>query len=100
MTKPASTVGAKFADYLELTKPRLSLLSVLTALVGYFAAKPETNISQFVLLMLGTSLAAGGVAALNQWLESDTDARMKRTEDRPIPAGKVTTGSAFVLGCL
>ena len=50
--------------------------------------------------MLGTSLAAGGVAALNQWLEHETDAQMKRTADRPIPTGKVATGSAFVLGCL
>ena len=47
-----------------------------------------------------TSLAAGGVAALNQWMEVDTDARMHRTAQRPIPAGKVATGSAFVLGGL
>jgi len=51
-------------------------------------------------LALATSLAAGGVAALNQWLEVDTDSRMARTSGRPIPAGRVTTGSAFVLGCL
>ena len=50
--------------------------------------------------MVATSLAAGGVAALNEWLEVDTDSRMARTADRPIPAGKVTTGSAFVIGCL
>jgi protoheme IX farnesyltransferase len=49
---------------------------------------------------VGTSLAAGGVAALNQWLEHETDAKMKRTADRPIPTGKVATGSAFVLGWL
>jgi hypothetical protein len=51
-------------------------------------------------VVVGTSLAAGGVAALNQWLEHDTDAQMKRTADRPIPTGKVATGSAFVLGAL
>ena len=93
-----STAPARFRDYLELTKPRLSMLSVLTAMVGYFAARPETDAAKFVLLLVGTCLAAGGVAALNQWMESDTDARMKRTADRPIPAGKVPTGSAFVLG--
>ena len=91
---------AKFSDYLELTKPRLSLLSVLTALAAYAAARPVHSTSQLVLLILGTSLAAGGVAALNQWLESDTDALMKRTADRPIPAGKIATGSAFVVGGL
>jgi heme o synthase len=91
---------ARFSDYLELTKPRLSLLSVITALVGYLAARPPFLPIELLAVMLGTSLAAGGVAALNQWLEHETDAQMKRTADRPIPTGKVPTGSAFVLGCL
>lgn len=99
MTSDAAA-PAKFRDYFELTKPRLSLLSVLTAVVGYFAARPPSNPLKFTLLLIGTGLAAGGVAALNQWMESDTDARMKRTADRPIPSGKVPTGSAFVLGWL
>lgn len=99
MNAPAAT-PARFRDYLELTKPRLSLLSVVTALVGYLAARPPGNPLKFWLVVVCTSLAAGGVAALNQWLEHDTDAQMKRTADRPIPAGKVATGSAFVLGWL
>ena len=89
---------ARFSDYLELTKPRLSFLSVMTAVIGYLAARPAWDAPRFFYTLLGTSLAAGGVAALNQWLESDTDALMKRTADRPIPTGKVATGSAFVLG--
>ncbi len=89
---------ARFSDYLELTKPRLSLLSVITAVVGYFAARPIWETDKFIFMLVGTSLAAGGVAALNQWMESDTDAQMKRTADRPIPSGKIATGSAFVLG--
>ena len=96
----ATPSSAKFGDYLELTKPRLSLLSVLTALVGYLAARPEHNTLRLILVAIGTSLAAGGVATLNQWMESDTDAQMKRTADRPIPSGKIATGSAFVLGWL
>jgi protoheme IX farnesyltransferase len=92
--------GARFGDYLELTKPRLSLLSVMTALVGYFAARPAFDAGRIGLLALGTSLAAGGVASLNQWMESDTDARMRRTALRPIPTGKIPGGSAFVLGWL
>jgi heme o synthase len=99
MSGPAPK-SARFGDYLELTKPRLSLLSVLTALVGYFAARPAFNPLKIGLLALGTSLAAGGVASLNQWMESDTDARMNRTALRPIPAGKIPGGSAFVLGWL
>lgn len=89
---------ARFGDYLELTKPRLSFLSVVTALVGYLAARAPWETGRFVFAMVGTSLCAAGVAALNQWMESDTDARMRRTADRPIPAGRVATGSAFVLG--
>ena len=99
---PIATSGtapkARFADYLELTKPRLSALSVITTMVGYFSATPRWDASLFWSTLIGTSLCAGGVAALNQWMESDTDALMKRTADRPIPAGKIPTGSAFVLG--
>jgi protoheme IX farnesyltransferase len=97
--QPANS-KARFADYLELTKPRLSLLSVLTTLVGYFAARPAWSAREFFSLLLGTAACAGGVAALNQWMESDTDARMIRTADRPLPSGKIATGSAFVLGWL
>jgi protoheme IX farnesyltransferase len=93
---PAPTT--KLGDYVELTKPRLSLLSVLTALVGYLAARPPADGWKMLFVIVGTSLAAGGVASLNQWMEHDTDARMKRTADRPIPSGKVATGSAFILG--
>jgi protoheme IX farnesyltransferase len=96
----ASPPHARFSDYVELTKPRLSLLSVATALVGYFAARPALDLPRVAFLTLGTSLAAGGVASLNQWLESDTDARMNRTAQRPIPTGKIAGGSAFVLGWL
>jgi protoheme IX farnesyltransferase len=91
---------ARFADYLELTKPRLSLLSVMTALVGYFAARPAIEPLRLALLAIGTSLAAGGVASLNQWMEGETDAQMRRTALRPIPTGKIAGGSAFVLGWL
>jgi protoheme IX farnesyltransferase len=100
MTEEPAAAPAGFRDYLELTKPRLSLLSVLTALVGYYAARPPHDTWRLVFLLIGTSLAAGGVAALNQWMERDTDARMKRTADRPIPSGKIPDGSAFVLGIL
>lgn len=91
---------ARFGDYLELTKPRLSFLSVVTAIVGYLVVKAPWEWSHFFFTAVGTAACAGGVAALNQWMESDTDAQMKRTADRPIPAGRVAGGSAFVLGWL
>jgi len=93
-----TTSRASFRDYLELTKPRLSLLSVITAVVGYFAAQRSCDLAVFIPMLIGTSFAAAGVASLNQWMERDTDALMKRTADRPIPSGRVSTGSAFVLG--
>jgi protoheme IX farnesyltransferase len=89
---------ARFGDYMELTKPRLSMLSVITTLVGYAAARPGWHPVEFTALVVGTCACAGGVAALNQWMESETDAVMPRTSDRPIPAGKIATGSAFVIG--
>lgn len=94
----APATRARVADYVELTKPRLSMLSVITAVVGYFASLPLWYPAEFFWMLLGTSLCAGGVAALNQWMESDTDALMHRTAQRPIPSGKIPTGSAFVLG--
>jgi protoheme IX farnesyltransferase len=100
MSAPTEFVPVKFGDYLELTKPRLSLLSVFTVLIGYLAARPAPDLWRLAAVVVGTMLAAGGVAALNQWMEHDTDALMKRTADRPIPSGKVPDGSAFVLGML
>ncbi len=94
----AASDSARFRDYFELTKPRLSMLSVITTLVGYAAVRPGWHPVEFFALVIGTCAAAGGVAALNQWMERDTDAQMDRTADRPIPAGRVPTGSAFVLG--
>jgi protoheme IX farnesyltransferase len=95
VTKPGT-----FSDYLELTKPRLSLLSVLTAMAAYAAARSPHEPLRYLWVLIGTALAAGGVAVLNQWLEVDTDAQMHRTADRPIPSGKIPTGSAFILGAL
>ncbi len=97
---PDNTAYATWRHYLELTKPRLSMLSVSTAMVGYVAAVPYSywDWQRTLFVVLGTALCAGGVAALNMWMESDTDALMQRTMDRPIPTGIVAPGSAFVLG--
>lgn len=96
----APPVRATWRHYLELTKPRLSFMSVITAMVGYLAALPYWDWARTLYLMLGTALCAGGVAALNQWMESELDAKMARTADRPIPAGAVQPGSAFIVGWL
>ena len=89
---------ARIGDYYELTKPRLSFLSVITAVIGYLAMDPNRDFGVLISLLIGTSLAAGGAAILNQWLERDADARMVRTKDRPIAAGRVTPLSALLYG--
>ena len=93
---------ATWRHYLELTKPRLSLMSVITAMLGYLAAVPYSYVdwNRTLLVVLGTAFCAGGAAALNMWMEGDTDALMERTADRPIPCGAVKPGSAFVVGWL
>jgi protoheme IX farnesyltransferase len=97
---PATAYPPSWRQYFELTKPRLSLMSVITAMIGYLAAVPYSFVDwpRMGFVVLGTALCAGGVAALNMWMESDLDALMERTADRPIPSGAVAPGSAFVLG--
>lgn len=90
----------RLVDYYELTKPRLSFLSVVTAVVGYLCADPARDLVALFSLLLGTSFAAGGAAVLNQWLERDADARMVRTQNRPIPAGRIAPIHALIYGML
>ncbi len=82
----------------ELTKPRLSFLSVVTALVGYLTARPDRDFWLLFHFLCGTALAAGGAATLNQWMERRTDALMRRTKDRPLPSGVVNPTQAFAWG--
>lgn len=79
----------------ELTKPRLATLSVLTTVAGYAAARPAWDTVTAMALLAGTSLSAAGALALNQWRERVTDALMDRTRDRPLPAGRLSPGLAL-----
>lgn len=73
-------------------------MSVITAIIGYLAADPSRDFSVLASLVIGTSLAAGGAAVLNQWLERDADALMARTQDRPIPSGQISPYNALMFG--
>lgn len=87
--------------YIELTKPRLGSMVLVTAALGYFLAAggiPEPMVLFFTLL--GGGLATGGASVLNQYLERDYDARMERTRRRPIPAGRVSPQRALSFGTL
>ena len=85
-------------SYYELTKPRLSFMSVLTAIIGYLAADPSRDFGVLSSLVIGTSLAAGGAAVLNQWIEREADAKMIRTKYRPIPSGQIIPYNALMFG--
>jgi heme o synthase len=91
----------RLADFYELTKPRIAFLVVMTAVVGFLAGS-DGAIGWVTLghLAVGTALCAAAAGALNQVLERDIDARMHRTMDRPIPAGRISAGegSAFGVG--
>lgn len=80
---------------IELTKPRLATLSVLTAVAGYAAARPIWDTVTALALLIGTSLSAAGALALNQWRERTTDALMERTRERPLPAGRISPALAL-----
>jgi protoheme IX farnesyltransferase len=89
----------RIADYLELAKPRVTLLVLFTVAAGVLLAGGR-DFSLLVLLhtVLGTAFVAAGAAALNQWLERDSDARMQRTEKRPLPSGRLQALEVFVFG--
>jgi heme o synthase len=87
------------ADYLALTKPRLNFLVVATSAAGYYLGSTGAiDIVSMAEAVAGTALVAGGAAALNQLYERDTDALMRRTRTRPLPAGRVTPQDARVFG--
>ena len=83
-------------DYLALTKPRITWLILMSTAVGfYFGATNGWTWMSLLHTLVGTGLIASGTAALNQWYESEADAKMKRTEGRPLPSGLISSGKAF-----
>ena len=86
-------------DYLELTKPNVVWLILMSTMVAFYVGAPT---QMPVLLMLhtvfATALLAGGTGVLNQWWERESDARMRRTESRPLPSGRVGAGSSLGFG--
>jgi protoheme IX farnesyltransferase len=89
-------------DYIELTKPRITWLILMSTGVGYFYGQFYGNRGFHLLLLLhtviGTGLMASGTAALNQWYEREADRHMRRTADRPLPAGRLSSGGALAFG--
>ena len=99
--KPELSRPARLAAYLELTKPRITMLVVLTAAAG-FCLGSSNGIDYVGLLNMsvGIALLSSGIATLNQYIERDTDGLMRRTEGRPLPAGKLAPAQALIFGSL
>jgi protoheme IX farnesyltransferase len=85
--------------FLDLFKARLTFLVLLTTLVGFYMGwRGPMEYGLMVQAILGTALVASGAAALNQLMERDFDARMRRTQDRPLPSGRLQPGTVLIIG--
>jgi protoheme IX farnesyltransferase len=85
--------------YVELTKPRLTSLVIFTTWLGFaFASHPTRYDARLFHTLIGSWLVASGAAALNEWMERDRDALMRRTQARPLPQKRLTPESAFHFG--
>ena len=86
-------------DFLALTKPRLVLMVLVTTLAGfYLGSMGRFDWIRLLNTLLGTALAAGGTIALNQYVERDLDAKMRRTRFRPLPDGRLHPAGALTFG--
>ena len=100
MTVAPPVEKTRFAVVSDLFKARLTFLVLLTTLVGFYVGYRGELMNWWLLFntMLGTALVASGAAALNQYLEREHDAKMRRTEDRPLPSGRMQPTTVLVLG--
>jgi protoheme IX farnesyltransferase len=101
-THVAKTIVAQksqFALLSDLFKARLTILVLLTTLVGFYVgARGPINYLLMFHAVVATAMVAAGAAALNQYLEHEHDAKMKRTASRPIPSGQMTPDTALIIG--
>jgi heme o synthase len=99
-----SRMTSLLLDYAELTKLRVTTLIVMTAWCGYFFASRKAGVASLsfglVHALLGIGLVSSGTAALNEVMERDVDARMRRTASRPLPTGRMSLLHAAFAGVL
>jgi protoheme IX farnesyltransferase len=96
---PAEATHTFFSDFCELVKARLTTLVLATTLAGFYLGwRGPMNYAALANALFGTALVAGGAAALNELIERDADANMRRTRDRPLPAGRLQPDAALLIG--
>jgi heme o synthase len=92
---------ARLAAYLELTKPRITVLIMLTSAAGFaLGSRGRINYALLAHALLGIGLLSSGIATLNQFIERDLDGLMRRTADRPLPSGRLSAFEALWFGVL
>src|SRR4051794_14114914 len=87
------------ADYVELTKPKVQSLLLLTTITTMYVAG-DPSVALVLATCLGGYLSAGGAGAVNHFYDRDIDAQMARTASRPVPAGRVSPRAALIYGCV
>lgn len=95
-----ATTTTLVRDFLELTKVRLSVSVVFSSIAGYFLGADSLNLLTILLLAFGGYFMVGASNAFNQIIEKDLDVLMKRTQNRPIPSGRMSVQTAFVIAAL
>jgi protoheme IX farnesyltransferase len=99
MERPRLSVRERISAYVELTKPRITFLIVLTSAAGFgLASRTGIDYLALVSALFGIALLSSGIATLNQYAERDLDGLMRRTAARPLPAGKLAPWEALAFG--
>ncbi len=99
-----ASLVARLADYLELSKPRIAVMVLITVAVGFLVGQQgpwtwdASTLTKLWHAWIGIAVVAAGSSALNQWWEQHTDARMRRTMTRPLPSGRLASGEVLALG--
>src|SRR5579871_4886352 len=100
MSQAVTTRAAELSDWVALLKPRVMTLVVFTGLIGLLIAPGHLNAVLAFTAVLCIAIAAGACGAINMWYDRDIDAVMRRTRNRPIPAGRIEPGAALGYGVM
>jgi heme o synthase len=94
-------MNLKIRDYYALTKPEVNLLILISTSAGYYLGEHGAfHLAGLVHTLIGTLLVASGTATLNQWMERVWDGKMRRTERRPLPSGRIGARGAWLFGVI
>ena len=101
MKRSPKIASSTFAAYIELTKPRITYLILVSTALGYYlGAGGVDDIWKFLMCLLGSSFVSAGSGALNHYMEASSDALMDRTRFRPLPSGLIKPNSARLFGLI